>query len=635
VVARLDAALALPPAAELWAPLGPNAAQQLILQQLGKEPNEAAWLELLLTKEKQTARKNVLTKAQSTQVAPDVAQHLSAAAQHAERILKARKAWRGRQITEALLVWAAQVQAHYQAAKHARGVVDFADLLKHLKHVLGQRDEALTAWLWHRLDTRYRHLVVDEAQDNNAAQSQIVQVLAQNLLAGDVGGGTRTVLAVGDVKQSIYRFQGAQPQWFLQLRGLLEAWANPAVTVQLTYTFRNSPAILDVVNAAFAPEPIAQTVQAEAAPWPTHTSVFTTRPGRVELWPLEPAKVGEDNPCAAAAVTEQDAPCTSAATPPRWLLAEERVALAQPSAKLRALQKVAVWLKAQHAAGVVLPSTGKPLTWADVLVVVQRNGTGQLLAALLKRQGIPVATGTGQAPLVVRDGVALVRFFYNPHDNLALAQVLKGLCGFTDAQLLAVAQQATEGPDEVAWVQALGTDDPRGICAFKASLPPVYGPAALVQQMVGWWGLNLADFAPLLAWAEAAEMAPIPHLGPLGTLVARLEAEDLPAAPATGNGVQILTVHRAKGLEAPLVILPETTRRMHDVQDALLWGTEVMLFKQGQSISALEDELIATEAEKCYSDGLRGLYVGLTRATDWLVVTGWEQGKKKNPPPEA
>lgn len=644
VLAQLDEALALPPKEEAYRTRMPSVTQYDALRTLGQAvpKTEAEWASILLTSTAKTARKNIFKKEQQTLIASDVYETFVHAAADLEAALKARRAWRGREMTEAVLVWAAHVQERYRQAKVARGVLDFNDLLRALERVLAnpesnsEAEHDAAAWLWHRLDTRYRHLVVDEAQDNNASQSRIVHALAKNLLAGEVGGAARTVLAVGDVKQSIYRFQGAQPQWFLQLRALLEDWSPHTRTLQMAYTFRNSPTILEVVNATFATLELANAVQGEVTAWPTHQSVYAERPARVELWPLEEPQAGDAPSDDNDFVREDEEDETEALddetenTSPRWLLAEERATQVKPSAKLRSLQRVAKWLKAQHDAGVKLPSTDKPLRYSDVLVVVQRNETAQLLGALLKREGVAVAAGMGQTPPEVADIVALLRVAYNQADHLALAQVLKGLCGFTDADLLALNTHANGGP----WFAALPEAE-RGLKAFLAQLPTPCPPAALIQRAAVWWGLALPPFATLLAWAEVAEAVPIPHLGALGTLVARLETEDLPPAALpeeTEGGVRILTVHRAKGLEAPLVILPETTRPMAKSQEKLLWGEGLVLYKSKKGISDLEDSLHEIEAAQCRADALRGLYVGLTRATDWLVISGWKTGKASQNP---
>jgi ATP-dependent helicase/nuclease subunit A len=622
IIARLEAALALPPDAEIYAPHQPTALQREMLATRGFSfADEAAWLGFLLTKTL-TPKKNILKKDLAKGLSEDLLQGLSEAANYAAAMQAAKKSLRGLRLTEALLTYTAYVQANYTQAKRERGVLDFADLLRHLQTTLqASHANETAAWLWHRLDRRFKHLVVDEAQDNNAAQGAVIQWLTKQLLAGEVGSTSRTVLAVGDVKQSIYRFQGAQPQEFYDLRELMRTMApQQAFTqIELTTTFRNGRTILDLVNAVFAGPELSSIVQGEAAPWPTHRTVFGGRPSRVEIWPLA-QEAGTRN-------QEPGEDETGEEPSERWPLAHERVAGQMPSAKVQCLQQVVSWVQAQYAAGVVLPSTAtatspaRPLEYRDVLIVVQRNSTAQLVAGLLRRAGVPVAAPRGESPLAVQDLAALLRVVFNPADNLALAQVLKGLEAWPDARLLAFANQAGQGP----WLGALPAQS--GVQAFLSSLPQPCPPVALIQAAVAWWGLDLAQFVPLLAWAESAQQAPAPALGPLGTLVQRLEEEALPVVP--GPGVRVLTLHTAKGLEAPLVVLPEAGMPLAEIaQDRLLWGEDIVLFKQGEGLSALEDGLIASLKAARLADDLRALYVALTRAADWLVVTGWQKSKK-------
>ena len=603
LMSRLAGQLALPPEEELWRPLQPTPAQATELAACGLHfATESAWTQFLLTQEL-TPRARPLNKAQAAGFTEAWLADLAESATQAAQSMKARKAWRGLRLTEAALVWAATVKAAYTQAKQQQGLLDFADLLNGLQQVLQQAETNTTAaWLWHRLDRRFKHLVVDEAQDNNQAQGAVVQWLAKQLLAGEVGATPRTVLAVGDVKQSVYRFQGAQPAEFYALRDTLAQLSAPQAfqAVALAHTFRNGAQILALVNAVFAPPPLAALVQGAEHPWPVHQTVVPQRPSRVEVWPLVAAT-----------------PSAPQGPPGRWPLAPERVAQQQPSAKLQCLQQVVAWLQAQVAAGVVLPSTALPLQWADVLIITRTNATARLMAGLLRRAGIPLSAPRGESPPPVQDVVALLRVAFNAADNLALAQVLKGLEGWDDAKLLALAAQAQ--PE--SWLASLPAE--AGVKRFFQQLPTPHTPPELVQAAAAWWGLDLAELVPLLAWAEAATAAPHPALGPLGSLVQRLEEEELPVVPSVG--VRVLTLHTAKGLEAPLVIIPDAGEPLLDLsRERLLWGAETVLFRQGRGLSNVEDTLLDATAHHAAADRLRALYVALTRAADWLVITGWE-----------
>ncbi len=615
LMARLDAALDLPPDAVLFAPQVPDVHDEMILRRVVAafpEANvghdaaailraqgarrEELWVDFLVVDSQKNVRKRILDAAQKKALGEDAFGALMTAGERVLATLKGRHAARGRTLTEALLVWAHYVRATYHARKTQLGAVDFHDLLTALTRVFAAVDSGDAAWLWHQMDRSFRHIVVDEAQDNNARQGEVVAWLTRNVLAGDRGDGPRSALAVGDMKQSIFRFQGAIPENFTALRALLQAWGGDAFrTVALDTTFRNGAAIVELVDAVLAPlaaEILGDTGDAGDV-WPGHITA-AIRPSRVELWPRMAATKADVAP---------------------WALPEDRHAAAGARTKVAVATQLAAWLSEQYARGVVLPSTQRPLAWADVMVVVQKNDMAGLVAGVLAQHGIPVQATRGISLPVVDDMVALLRWVFDPADRVALVQVLRAFYGWSDDRVMRVAHGATE----LLHVRLTGVEE-ADMAMFGAMR--TRPPAALVQAAVVHYGLDMHVLAPLMGWAE--------HAPDLRTLIVKLEREDLPTPTTHSTGVRVLTVHGAKGLEAPLVILPETQLRMDDIsKDKLLWGDDLVLFKQGEDISALEDDLITAEKKRRRADALRGLYVAMTRAKDWLVVMGWE-GQSKN-----
>jgi ATP-dependent helicase/nuclease subunit A len=614
LLARIDDALQLPPDDELWAPLLPTPEEWRVLQHVADvlpqrqdvqnvlnadgAAREDEWRLLLLTKAGEV-RLRLFTKAEKQLIGEAALEVFMAAAERIQNILRARQAAHGRDLTAAWLVWAQAVFGAYQARKSQLGMVDYDDLLQGLRRVFALVERGGAAWLWHQLDQTYRHLVLDEAQDNNALQGELMQWLARHVLAGDVGGGARTVLAVGDMKQSIFRFQGAVPENFLTLRGMIQQWAGDAYRpVAMTTTFRNGAAIVRAVDAVLGREPMAQAILGSVdEPWPAHLTA-ATRPSRVDVWPL--VQSSRDS--------EQVAP---------WALPEERYAATVHSAKMVAIRQLAEWLVAQQSRGVMMPSTGRPLRWQDVMIVVQTNQVAGLVAGVLRQYAIPVAATRGILPPVVADVVALLRWVFNPADHVALAHILRGFYAWDEDQLMVLGFGALGRWDER--LQGVEAADLQMFAALNSG-----PPARLVHKVVTHYGLDIHRLAALMNWAEACET--------LRDLIARLERDVLPVAIPPGEaGVRILTVQGAKGLEAPLVILPQTDFALDDMrQDTLLWGQGVMLYKKGSGTSAFEDGLIADEKQRKRADALRGLYVAMTRAKDWLVVTGWDNRQTRN-----
>lgn len=559
---------------------------------------ESTWRGFLLTKD-DTARKKLFNKPELPLLDELDVALLMDAGQRAEAQVRARKIYRGFDVTRSALLWAAAVRGAYVQRKQEQGLVDYADLLDGLERVMRSSDSGLAEWVWYGLDRRFRHLVVDEAQDNNPQQDQIIRWLAQSILSGDVGeGAARTVLAVGDMKQSIFRFQGAVPELFVRLREVMAEWAGELREVDLTHSFRSGKHVLELVDRVFMQGDGGEVVVgSDYRTWPEHKAVAAGRASRVEIWDtVEKVLSPEVEP---------------------WSLAHVRALAGGHGEDIVCLRQVGSWLQ-ERIGKVVMPSTGVPLRWEDVMIVVQRNKIAGLAAGVLRGMGIPVAAAGGVIPLVVEDAIACVRVIFNKADNLALAQVLKGVRGWTDVQLLELAERAGVaerkiGDAEVVWADFLEGADAAWLGRFVGMAWE--NPSTVVQRIVAELRGDARVFEGLLGWAETCAN--------LRELVDRLELDVLPVSVGS-EGLRILTVHGSKGLQAPLVILPDTMAALADMRkDTLLWGDGVVVYRQGKGLSELEDGLLEEELARKKADSLRGLYVAMTRAMDWLVVTGF------------
>jgi ATP-dependent helicase/nuclease subunit A len=196
-------------------------------------------------------------------------------------LLNARK-------TNALHLFAAAFLPAYAAAKTARGWLDFDDLIARTRQLLIAPD--IAQWVLFRLDGGIDHILVDEAQDTSPAQWDIVKRLAEDFAAGDGAraGVNRTIFVVGDKKQSIYSFQGADPEGFDRMRDhfddRLRGVGLPLQEADLLYSFRSARPILDLVDTVCGPErPTGVGGALE------HKAFFAERPGRVDLWPVVPS----------------------------------------------------------------------------------------------------------------------------------------------------------------------------------------------------------------------------------------------------------------------------------------------------------------------------------------------------------
>ncbi|MFB2531980.1 double-strand break repair helicase AddA [Paracoccus sp. p3-h83] len=508
--------------------------------------------------------------------------------------------------------------ARYRAAKMARGWLDFDDLITHAGRLL--TDPSVADWVLFRLDGGIDHVLVDEAQDTSPGQWQVIDRLTGEFTAGE-GARRRppTLFVVGDRKQSIYSFQGADLTEFDRRRAaFLEAFAaagQPMQDLTLAHSFRSSPAILTAVDATFAE------AAAGLGGAPHHIAFHGDHPGRVDLWP---AIVGDD----AEKIRDYDDPVD--------LKAPDRPAI--ELARLIAARIRAMIDNREQVPGRGPADPPRPITEGDVLILVQRRSDlfGAIIAEC-KAAGLAVAGADRlklAAEIAVRDIRAALSVLATPDDDLALAEVLRSpLIGWTEAELFALAQ-----PRPATLWEALRNAGDSPALALLNDLrdrADFLRPHEVIDRLLtrhrGRERL-LARLGPeaedgidvLLAQALAYERAEVPSL--TGFLV-WLDADDVQVKrqmEGAGHAIRVMTVHGAKGLEAPIVIMPDTAKpkterappQLMPVSDGgpLLWRA-AQPDRPPAMTTLAEDASLAEHHERA-----RLLYVAMTRAESWLIV---------------
>ncbi len=534
--------------------------------------------------------------------------------------------------TLALMRLGAALLDAYERRKRLQGLLDYDDLVQRALDLL--RRPGVAPWVLFKLDGGLDHILIDEAQDTNPEQWAIVAALAEEFFAGEGAGGgerLRTVFAVGDTKQSIYSFQRADPREFLRMRRHFEERVNAAqrewAVVPLEISFRAAEPLLQAVDAVFREAGAADGVALDGAAI-RHVAARAGQAGLVELWP--PVLPEPD-----------EMPDPADAAPPRPRVAEPRTRLARAIAAT-----IARWL----ATGERLEPRGRALRPGDVMVLVRRRNAfvGDLLRAL-KSLRVPVA-GADRLMLAqemaVRDLVALGRFLLLPEDDLTLATVLKGpLFAFSEDELFRLAYG--RGAERL-WrrLGRLAAGDPvmraayerlRELRARADFVPPfelyaeILGAGGARQALLARLGPEAADpIEEFLALALAYEREHVPSLeGFLRWLVAGDVEVKRDFGERLRDEVRILTVHGAKGLEAPVVFLPDTLQ-LPDRGSPLLWseGEALPLWRPRGDLAApfyLAER--AAQRQRQLQEYRRLLYVALTRAQDRLYVCGWETKK--------
>ena len=516
----------------------------------------------------------------------------------------------------------------YAHEKQRRGWLDFDDLIQKCRFLL--QDSSVADWVLFRLDRGVDHVLVDEAQDTSPAQWDVINKLTEEFSSGEGARDLqRTIFVVGDKKQSIYSFQGADPTAFDTMAGefarRLEGANLHLQRLHLEYSFRSAPVILQLVDAVFKGE---EAEKAGFTPQEHHKAFKDALPGRVDLWPLVSRTEGAEQP--------------------PWNDATEFIH-PHPPAKVLA-EQVATFVHGLIHSGETIPvTTGdgniqrRAVRPEDVLILVQRRSDlfTEIIAAC-KAKALSIA-GKDRlkvaAELAVKDVMALLRFLATPADDLSLAEALKSpIFGWTEQQLFSLAHhrppgcslgqalrnQATRHPDTVEVLEDLRskTDYLRPYEVLERILTR-HGAR---QRLTGRLGPEAEDgIDALLGQALAYETTEIPSLTGFVAWVTTDAFEVKRQLSEAGNMVRVMTVHGAKGLEAPIVILPDTifTKRNPGTDQLLrasdgqpLWNTRIT-----ERPDHLHEAVVAQQ-QKEQEERMRLLYVAMTRAQSWLVVAG-------------
>ncbi|MBL8770496.1 MAG: double-strand break repair helicase AddA [Phenylobacterium sp.] len=545
----------------------------------------------------------------------------------------------GHDSVDALKLAHAYLEA-YRIEKDAWGALDFADLVEKTCALL--RDRPAAAWVLYKLDGGVDHILLDEAQDTAPEQWAIIDALTEEFFSGEGPREARRVdrgvFVVGDRKQSIYSFQGARPELlsekYLAYRERAAGAGRRVRRIDLLKSWRSTREVLRFVDAVFTPPHLSDAVQPGD---PVRHQVAPPRAphhGCVDLWDMEVDRKGP----------ERDA----------WDLPLD--VEAEDSANKKLARRIAGEIRRLIADGEAVHDPRlrelRPATAGDVLILVRRRGAlfEEILRAL-KQAGLPVAGADRlslSSHILFDDLLALARFALFPGDDLTLAALLKSpFCGLDDDSLYRLAHgrerrlwstlRARAGED-ARWSEAAGflrlvLDTAKSARPFEffVRLIDHVGPdgRSMRQRLLTRLGPEAADaLDEFLSQAMAAEERGAHDLESLADALSGLEIVVKREMEGARDEVRVMTAHGAKGLEAPIVILPETNLANTQRGSPLLRvdrGAEGVGFlwcprSAGDCPPTGEARRLRREREE--AEAYRLLYVALTRARDRLILCG-------------
>jgi ATP-dependent helicase/nuclease subunit A len=552
-------------------------------------------------------------------------------------------------MTIAWLTAGEQLLSHYQRIKQEQRLLDFADLEWKACELLNRSEHA--SWVQYKLDTRIDHLLVDEFQDTNPTQWHLLLPLLQELAAGSEER-LRSVFLVGDTKQSIYRFRRANPA----LLGEASRWLAQNLQSEkypLDASRRSAQAIIDCVNSVFGSEPLQQRIGS----FNQHTTYLPDDVyGRVELLPLITTDADSD---AEAVTTALRNPLQT----PRPDVEDRRYAREGEMIADRIDRLVS------NNTPVTRDTTTRACRYGDIIILLRQRTHAGAYEKALREKGIPylsASKGTLLDNIEIRDIECLLSLLISPHDNLALAQVLRSPLFNLDSEallplataasgswyerlaVLAAAQQVpfTTIHDMLErWRQATGRipvhdlldriyHDAEIMPRYEAAFPPALLPRVR------------ASLTRLIELALEIDNGRYPSLPRFLDQLKRLRRSDQDQpdehAPeeADNNRVRLMTIHGAKGLEAPVIFLADAAiakKSGHAYQTLVDWPGDAdrpahfLLTGTSKKLDTVSRNLLDRQDRDGLREDANLLYVAMTRARQQLYISGCQPDRSSEP----
>ncbi len=540
------------------------------------------------------------------------------------------------ELTRHLIGLISQIQAEYSRRKAAARSLDFDDLLTHARNLL-----KFHLAVRRRYKERFRAILVDEFQDTDELQGEIICLLAEEHgqervfhpferyrgLLEQITLDAHRLFIVGDPKQSIYRFRRADVGVFVAMAQKIVGTGGNGVA--LVENYRSTACILTLANTLFS----SVMDGAGAHPLPPHTD---TR-HRIRYEAQDHLQPGRESP-----------------EPGRLILV---LGEAEQTAELgRALEAraFAALIDELHADGALT-------SYRDVAILVQTHIYGQLYEEALRERGIPyyrVKGGRFFQRQEVVDLAAWLAFLVDPADDLALAEVLTSpLAGLDFADLYRLCEMRQAGTPLSSWLAPArvailpGRLQERlrrfaGLANRLLHLRDRLEPAELLEWAIRETGYEavlmaqaegeqqVANVAKLLELARGFSRKGLARLDDFATYLRERLGDDASRVPDAQimseeeNVVRIMTIHQAKGLEFPVVFIPDLAHAGRGERGGRVifderWGVMCAAaygINRARLLHPLMLEAELVERDKEVEEQKRLLYVALTRPKHILVL---------------
>ncbi|CAK6553306.1 MAG: 3?-5? helicase subunit RecB of the DNA repair enzyme RecBCD (exonuclease V) [Candidatus Midichloria mitochondrii] len=530
-------------------------------------------------------------------------------------IIQTKKSYNAALHNFAFIRFAQEVFKNYEEFKREKGLLDYDQLLINTIKLLETSENR--HWLLWKLDCEIDHILVDEAQDLNAYQWQIIKLLSEEFFAG-IGAKeeNRTIFIVGDQKQSIFGFQGAAPEIFVDIARYYKEKARHAlkewVEIDFNISFRSGKEILELVDNIFIKTDI--TAQFNTS-YKNHISYRNT-PAYFQAWQLNDETKN----------TLLDS---------QWMIPAESASIQRESIGSFIATRVSDWLKDQR----VIFGSNKNFELDDLMIILRKRGRiyNDICNALSRNQIPFVSCGSLflKDKVTILDLLSLLKFILNQADDFNLANLLKSaLFNFKEEDIFKIAfnrgkrtiwQSISEGnryqPTREKLLKFLELFADSSLYQFFYQVAFEYYKKNSFDTAIKTFLNAVANFEQQHQFAGELEFL---HW---------FEAEKIQVLDscADKNAIRITTAHSAKGLEAPIIILADAFESENLSRDNIFWLGNRLIFSSG---AQYDDKFVKIIKEKAKfiqkNENLRLLYVAVTRARDEVYVIGYNKGKIGN-----
>ncbi|MFV1996906.1 MAG: UvrD-helicase domain-containing protein [Acidiferrobacterales bacterium] len=544
----------------------------------------------------------------------------------------------------------------YQQLKIQLAVLDFADLEWQAYRLLNQSEFA--HWVQYKLDQRIDHLLVDEFQDTNPTQWHLLLPLLDEMAAGQTERD-RSAFIVGDIKQSIYRFRRAAPGLFHHATQWLTINMR-AETASQKKSYRSSPAVMEFVNLLFD-----RTMDSESSAdtrsgdhyqlhdFTTHHAHHQQRWGKVEILPL----IQREKP---GAKEEKGSGFRNPLTSPR----RHRENITEKQHRLE-IELIVGRINALIGLTIDDDTQSRPLHYGDIMILVRSRAHTAIYETELRRAGIPFTSASKDqflSALEIKDISHLLRALLSPHDNLALASVLRSpIFSCSNQTLISLARQTQpwwwqrlqqvaavaddHDPVHRAWHLLIKWRELVDKIPVHDLLDKIFEQANIVNRYLAGAPDHVrprieTNLNHLLELALQMDSGRYPSLSQFVASLPYLGGDENAPAADTGSDrrVRIMTIHGAKGLEAPVVFLADAARTIKDhaasYRTIISWPDNArkpeffLLAGKMAERDAASDRAYEAKRQADKHEEANLLYVALTRARQILFISGCEPGSK-------